>query len=124
MRLAPAVTELIELDPRGREQLHLSRVSRDVIGSQRDFSNAPPFSESMAHKVYYSPVYFRFESEPYMTLAKAGIRPENGVTVAEINLKLVTDIVSQIKIGERGQAYVISDQGRLIAHSDMSLVLN
>jgi hypothetical protein len=31
-------------------------------------------------------------------------------------------MVSRIKVGERGQAYVIDAQGRLIAHSDIGLV--
>ena len=77
----------------------------------------------MAKKVYYGPVYFRRESEPYMTLALAGTRRDAGVSVAEVNLKLIWDVVSQIKVGERGHAYVIDAQGRLIAHPDISLVL-
>jgi hypothetical protein len=32
-------------------------------------------------------------------------------------------LVSQIKVGDRGQAYVVDAQGRLIAHPDISLVL-
>jgi signal transduction histidine kinase/CheY-like chemotaxis protein len=32
-------------------------------------------------------------------------------------------VVSQIKVGERGQAYVVDAEGRLIAHPDISLVL-
>src|SRR5262249_28721231 len=39
------------------------------------------------------------------------------------NLKLIWDVVSQIKVGERGHAYVVDAQGRLIAHPDISLVL-
>ena len=74
-------------------------------------------------KVYYGPVYFRRESEPYMTLALAGTRRDAGVSVAEVNLKLIWEVVSQIKVGERGHAYVIDAQGRLIAHPDISLVL-
>src|SRR5262249_43457937 len=74
-------------------------------------------------KVYYGPVYFRRESEPYMTLALAGTRRDAGVSVAEVNLKLIWDVVSQIKVGNRGQAYVVDSQGRLIAHPDISLVL-
>ena len=124
MRQVPTITELVQLDPRGREQLRLSRVTRDVIGSQSDFSEDLRFIEAIAHKTYYSPIYFRYQSEPYMSMAKAGTRPEDGVTIAEINLKLIDEIVSQIKVGKGGQAYVVGGKGMLIAHSDISLVLN
>ena len=53
----------------------------------------------------------------------AGTRRDAGVSVAEVNLKFIWDVVSQIKVGERGQAYVVDAQGRLIAHPDISLVL-
>src|SRR5262249_12846429 len=46
-----------------------------------------------------------------------------GVSIAEVNLKLIWDVVSPIKVGERGHAYVVDAQGRLIAHPDISLVL-
>jgi signal transduction histidine kinase len=68
-------------------------------------------------------VYFRRESEPYMTLSLAGTRKDAGVSIAEVNLKLIWDVVSQIKVGERGHAYVVGSAGRLIAHPDISLVL-
>src|SRR5947208_5879725 len=95
----------------------------DVVASGADLSNDPKFTEAVARKVYYGPVYFRRESEPYMTLAIAGTRRDAGVSVAEVNLKLIWDVVSQIKVGERGHAYVVDAQGRLIAHPDISLVL-
>jgi hypothetical protein len=87
-------------------------------------SHDPKFTEAIAKKVYYGPVYFRRESEPYMTLSVAGTRPEYGVSVAEVQLKLVWNVVSQMKVGERGQAYVIDAGGRLIAHPHASLVLS
>ena len=123
LRQVPAVTELSQLDASGREQLRVSRLAMDVIGSQTDFSKEPKFAETMARKVYYGPVYFRRESEPYITLALAGTRRDAGVSVAEVNLKFIWDVVSQIRVGERGQAYVVDGQGRLIAHPDISLVL-
>jgi hypothetical protein len=43
----------------------------------------------VAHKVYYGPVYFRRESEPYMTLSFAGTRRDTGVSIAQVNLKLI-----------------------------------
>ena len=58
-----------------------------------------------------------------MTLAVAGTRRDAGVSVAEVNLKLIWDVISQIKVGQRGHAYVVGSGGRLIAHPDISLVL-
>ncbi len=123
LRQVPAVTELSFLDATGNEQLRVSRLAMDVVASKADLSQEPKFSEAVAHKVYYGPVYFRRESEPYMTLALAGTRRESGVSVAEVNLKLIWEEVSKIKVGERGDAYLVDAQGRLIAHPDISLVL-
>jgi len=123
LKQVPAVTELAQLDSSGKEQLRVSRLSMDVVASQTDFSKDPKFTEAVAKKVYYGPVYFRRESEPYMTLALAGTRRDAGVSVAEVNLKLIWDVVTGIKVGERGHAYAIDAQGRLIAHPDISLVL-
>src|ERR1700741_3984773 len=123
LRQVPAITELAQLDATGKERLRVSRLAMDVVASGADLSNDPKFAEAVAQKVYYGPVYFRRESEPYMTLAIAGTRRDAGVSVAEVNLKLIWDVVSQIKVGERGHAYVVDAQGRLIAHPDISLVL-
>src|SRR5688572_19900136 len=123
LRQVPAITELSMVDAKGKEQLRVSRLAMDVVGSGLDVSNEPKFTEAVARKVYYGPVYFRRESEPYMTLALAGTRRDAGVSIAEVNLKLIWEVISKIKVGERGYAYVVDGQGRLIAHPDISLVL-
>jgi signal transduction histidine kinase len=123
LRQVPAITELAQVDSTGKERLRVSRLAMDVVDSGLDLSGDPKFTEAVAHKVYYGPVYFRRESEPYMTLALAGTRKDAGVSIAEVNLKLIWDVVSQIKVGEHGHAYVVGAQGRLIAHPDISLVL-
>ena len=119
----PAITELARIDSQGREQARMSRVAEDVIGSQSDFSQDPKFVQAMADKHYNGPVYFHRESEPYLTLAIAGARRENGIVVAEVNLKFIWDVVSEIKAGKRGYAYVVDADGRLIADRDISTVL-
>ena len=123
LRQVPAITELAQVDSTGKERLRVSRLAMDVVDSGLDLSKDPKFTEAVARKVYYGPVYFRRESEPYMTLSLAGTRKDAGVSIAEVNLKLIWDVVSQIKVGERGHAYVVGAQGRLIAHPDISLVL-
>jgi signal transduction histidine kinase len=123
LRQVPAITELAQVDASGKEQLRVSRLAMDVIGSGLDMSKEPKFFEAVKNKVYYGPVYFRRESEPYMTLSLSGTRRGAGVSIAEVNLKLIWDVVSKIKVGKRGHAYVVDAQGRLIAHPDISLVL-
>ena len=123
LRQVPAITELAQVDSTGKERLRVSRLAMDSLDSGIDLSSDPKFTEAVAHKVYYGPVYFRRESEPYMTLALAGVRRDAGVSIAEVNLKLIWDVVSQIKVGEHGHAYVVGPEGRLIAHPDISLVL-
>ncbi|MGH7349398.1 MAG: GAF domain-containing protein, partial [Candidatus Rokuibacteriota bacterium] len=121
-RQVPAITEISYIDPNGREQVRVSRLAMDVFGSQTDLSGDPRFTEARAHRLYRGPVYFRKESEPYLAIAIAEGR-QGGVTAAEVNLKFIWDVVSRIKVGKAGQAFVVDGQGALIAHPDISLVL-
>jgi two-component system, NtrC family, sensor kinase len=68
-RRSPSYRSLIQP---AKEQLRQSKLTTAGIGSDTDFSHATKFAEAMAHKVYYGPVYFRRESEPYITLASPG----------------------------------------------------
>jgi len=123
LRQVPAITEVSYLDAQGREQLRVSRLAMDVVGSGTSLATDPRFRDPKAGKTYFSLVYFRKESEPYITIALAGSGSASGVTVAEVNLKFIWDVVSQIKIGKAGHAYVVDSHGHLIAHPDISLVL-
>jgi signal transduction histidine kinase/putative methionine-R-sulfoxide reductase with GAF domain len=123
LRQVPAITEIVEADPSGREQLRVSRIDLDSVASGTDISSDPAFAEAMAHRVYYGPVYFRNESEPYMTLSLAGARRDAGVTIAQVNLKFINDALSKIKVDGLARAFVVDDSGHLIAHPDTSLVL-
>jgi signal transduction histidine kinase/CheY-like chemotaxis protein len=123
LRQVPAITELALWDDKGREQLHVSRQAMDRVGGNVDFSSDKRFTSAMTNKVYYGPVTFRNGSEPFMTLAIAGARRDAGVSVADVNLTHIWEVVTQIKVGRSGKAYVVDGDGRLIAHPDISLVL-
>jgi signal transduction histidine kinase/CheY-like chemotaxis protein len=123
LRQVPAITEIMQLDMNGREQLRMSREAPDVIKSGTDRSSDAAFIQAKAHNIYYGPVYFVEESQPYMTIAMAGLRPEYGVTIAQVNLTFIWDVISRIKVGKSGYAYAVDDKARLIAHPDLSNVL-
>jgi signal transduction histidine kinase len=123
LRQVPAITELRQIDATGKEQLKVSRLAMDVVASGADFSQDVLFTDALAHKISFSPVYFRNESEPYLTIAIAGSGRNPGVTLADVNLKLIWDVIRELKVGRNGYAFVVDRQGRLIAHPDISLVL-
>jgi hypothetical protein len=123
LRQVPAITELRQLDAAGKEQLKVSRLAMDVVASGTDYSHDALFSDALIQKTSFSPVSFRNESEPYFTIAIAGSGRNPGVTLADVNLKLIWDVIRSLQIGRNGYAYVVDRHGRLIAHPDISMVL-
>jgi signal transduction histidine kinase len=43
--------------------------------------------------------------------------------VADVNLKFIWDVITRIKVGEKGKAYVVDATGHLVADPDIGLVL-
>jgi signal transduction histidine kinase/HAMP domain-containing protein len=124
--IAPSITEAIALNQDGGIQVQASRLRTVLPDVKRDFATAPPFLHARKGQSYFGPVYFVRGSEPYMTIAVPIERFAGdviGVLQAEVNIKYIGDVVSNLKIGQAGYAYVISRSGELIAHPDISLVL-
>ncbi|MGZ5032894.1 MAG: sensor histidine kinase [Usitatibacter sp.] len=122
MKLVPAVSELRSFDAGGRQRVKASRIELDEIdGGAHD---PPPEAVLLARArgVYYSPTYFKDATEPYMTLAVRD-KDSSSVTVAEINLKFVGEVASQIRVGKAGQVYVVDSADHVVAHPNLSLVL-
>jgi GAF domain-containing protein/HAMP domain-containing protein len=122
LRNVPAVSALSHLDLAGKEQLRVSRLDPDVVGSQEDFSQAPKFLEARAGKTYWSPVYFKNDSEPYVTLAVPLGKYALEVTTAEVSLGAVLKAVFQIEVGSDGYAYVVDSRNQLVAHPDRRIL--
>jgi two-component system NtrC family sensor kinase len=117
LRQVPAIRELAQLDATGKERLRVSRLAMDVVASEADLSNDPTFAEAMAKRVYYGPVYLFNGVMPYMKLSMAGTRRDAGVSVADLSLKLVWDLVHLSKVGAHGTAYILDHGDQVIAHS-------
>ena len=122
-RQAPAVTEVSQLDTGGpgaapRVPARDGRgraarpTSRTIRGSRRRGRAGPTSGPSTSG---------RSPSRTSRLSVAGGATP--GVTVAEVNLKFIWDVVSQIRIGSTGRAYVVDGRGQLVAHPDISLVL-
>ena len=122
LRHQPSITELHWIAADGREKFALSRIVPDAADSGRNLVGRSAFRGTRRSPRYIGPVYFRRETEPYLSLAVT--RNAGGpVLVAEVNLKFVWDVISQIRVGTAGVAYVVDGGGQLVSHPDISLVL-
>jgi hypothetical protein len=126
-RQVPSIIEVAQLGVDGKEVLRVSRVAMDTVDSGADFAGDVRFIEARDRRAYFGSVYLRKYSEskiePSMSIAMAHGGMNDGVTLAEVNLKPVWDIVRAIEVGKTGYAYVIDSKGRLIAHRDAGLAL-
>ncbi len=124
--IAPAVTEAVALDRNGKIQVQASRLRTVLPDAKKEIASAGAFEQAKQGKSFFGKVYFVRGSEPYMTIAVPIERFAGdviGVLQAEVNLKYIGDVVSNLTIGKAGYAYVVSSSGELIAHPDISLVL-
>ena len=123
LRQAPAVVSLTLVDPTGRERLFVSRIGLNRIDGGADLSANPAVIGARSNRFWFGPVTFQDGSEPFMTVAVAGNRSAVGVAVAEVNLKFIWEVISEIRVGRTGEAFVLDGPGRLVAHPDINLVL-
>jgi putative methionine-R-sulfoxide reductase with GAF domain len=113
-----------------RQGSQLSQVSRVSFNLSSQFTGqltGDLLAQVSADQRYIGPIYIDAStSEPLVTIAvpaKNVFGEYQGVLVAEINLKFMWDLVDQLKIGEAGYAYVVDNQGTLIAFRDVSRIL-
>ncbi len=110
----PAINQLSLLDGQGREQLRLSRTTI-VRGSGADLSRDVQMTETFARGVSYAPAFFR-GVRPFMSIAVSHSGADD-VTLAEIDLRLLSDFFGDAQVGKVGFAYLIDLKGQVLASS-------
>ena len=111
----PAVSQLSYLSGNGREQLRLSRTGI-AANSNFDFSRDNRFLEAASRGVIYAPAALN-GSRPTMSIAVSHSGFNAGVTVAEIDLRFLSDFLGEAQVGKATFAYVVDPQGKVLASS-------
>jgi putative methionine-R-sulfoxide reductase with GAF domain len=127
--LQPAFRQLALLNTTGQQVAQISRLSSSLSSQFNDqLKGEDVLARTKDGQRYISPVYIdEATSEPLVAIA---VPAQNvfgdfqGVLVAELNLKFMWDLVDQLKVGETGYAYVVDNQGNLIAFGDTARVLS
>jgi two-component sensor histidine kinase/HAMP domain-containing protein len=61
------------------------------------------------------------ESEPYLIMSVPA--PDGGVVAARLRMLVLWDVVAGLRFGEKGQAYVINSEGKIVAHTNHTVPL-
>ena len=129
LRVLPPIMDLAALPLDGSQAVLVSRfkpVLSTQLLDQQDRQIIKRFQSDKDLKRFLGEVEFARQSEPHISLALPIERYPGsllGVLLADVDLRYVADVVGAVTIGKSGYAYVVSGNGDLIAHPDMSLVL-
>ena len=91
----PEVSEVSYLDATGTVTERVSQFDLNVPGSRTSHSREARFRVARSEGSYFGRIRFRRQSQPYMTISVAESRPGEGVVVAEVDLRFVSDVISQ-----------------------------
>jgi hypothetical protein len=142
MRRVPAITELSLIDAEREPDMMVKLSRRADVPATSQAGNFPDqksriaifggvdavgrslieLAQTLEKRAHWGPIYFLHKREPYMTVMLTLPRT-SGMSVAEINLKPIQDMLSRIKPSEHAQVNAIDAQGRLI-FPEISLVLD
>jgi signal transduction histidine kinase len=122
----PAIMETVAFDLNGAKSAEAQRLRR-TVDYEKWVSEHPAILETTRQgKSYFGPVNFFEGTGPYMNVAVPIERFAGniiGFLCAAIDLKHVGQVVSNVRVGKAGYAYLLTDGGSLIGHRDLSLVL-
>jgi putative methionine-R-sulfoxide reductase with GAF domain len=126
--LQPSFRQVAMLNTAGTQVAQISRTS-SALSAQfvAQLKEKDMFVRAQEGERYISPIYIDdLTGEPLVAIA---VPAQNvfgdfqGVLLTELNLKFMWDLVDQLEVGETGYAYVVDNQGNLIAFGDITRVL-
>ncbi len=123
MKLTPAIVSIEHIDESGKSAMRVSRIEPNVVNAKPSAAALRAAAKARAGGKWYSSTELREGNLPFVTLAQRTPDLHDGVSVAQINLKFVTDVVAQLKVGDAGRVYVVDNEYKLLAHPNLSLVL-
>jgi signal transduction histidine kinase len=120
----PALIEVIYVSAQGDILANVSRNS-SVLAAEENITQAQWFVQGLAapdDQPFISAVLNEGGDLPYLIFSAAAEEFE-GVVAIRLSLQEFSFLVAQLTMGESGQAYVVSETGALLAHSDPALLV-
>jgi signal transduction histidine kinase len=82
-------------------------------------------NEIFKGKAFISNARFENNQAPYLTYAVSvtELGKISGILIAEVDLRTLWEVMDKVRLGNTGRAFLVYDDGTLIAHPDKKLVL-
>lgn len=121
----PSINEVSIIDRHGQEQSRLRRYEPKASADLGNVADQEKFKKVIEEDFYISSVYISTYNLPFISISLPIVDKTNtkiGVVAAEIDLSPLWDTISRIKVKKTGYAYVVDQNGSLIAYKDVTLV--
>ncbi|ELZ29125.1 methyl-accepting chemotaxis sensory transducer [Halosimplex carlsbadense 2-9-1] len=126
---SPAFESLTFVDADGETQIRVQRRDDEVVtrlGTRVSRADATWFQRATslpAGETYYGEVRTTDDGARLPVAAPVYYNGTvRGVVAAQFNYSLITETTSAVTVGDRGSLYVLDDEGRIVSHSNRSLV--
>ncbi len=117
----PALLEVVRLDDRGR-LVASAAGDLPVLANLFTVPQSTWFLEAKAGRQYLGGLEISTAKEPYMILAVPAA--DGGVVAGRLSMNMLWDAVADIEFGKMGQAFVVNQDGQIIAHTDPEVALS
>ena len=120
---------IILLDQKGQELFRVSRTHPAGANTVADWTDSELFTEPLATgTIFYSTIFFSEQTgEPMLDMSVPIINLHKHETqeilIAEMKLKFLWHLVSNLKINSQGISYLTDKNGRVVVHPNRSIVL-
>ncbi|MDD5688255.1 MAG: cache domain-containing protein [Elusimicrobia bacterium] len=122
----PAFMKIVVLDASGRIRLKIPRFGKIEVEPLTKRSKEPFFLQAIEKGGYVSNLYRSQENYPFVLISvpiETSTGKPVGVLMGEVNLIAISNLIAQIKIGEKGFSFVVDEKGSPIAHPNQKIVL-
>jgi signal transduction histidine kinase len=117
------INEIVVTDGNGQIIHAVSRT--EAIFTQENLDSAGWLVETLqvTQGTYYlGELQFSPNGLPYFTIASPN--REGGIIAFNVNVTLVSEVIRDLNFGETGNAYLVENNGIIVAHTDISVVNN
>ncbi|MBC7251531.1 MAG: PAS domain S-box protein [Anaerolineae bacterium] len=116
----PALQEMVLLNAEGKVLVSAYQ-GAPLLANLFTIPQSTWFRRARAGELYLGNIEMSPAGDPYLIMAMPG--PEGMVVAARLRMEVLWDVIAHLRFGETGQAYVVDEDGRIVAHTEPAVVL-